>query len=100
MKKNMGSIDRALRILAAIVIASLYFGKFISGTVAELFGLNIGVQLAIPGGLFEITLSIWLIIKGKLLMSEEFKFKTLPQIIEEILSELRYFNEEIGRAHV
>lgn len=37
---------------------------FISGTIAELFGYKIGVQLAIPGGLFEITLSIWLIIKG------------------------------------
>ena len=37
---------------------------FIAGTIAELFGNNIGVQLAIPGGLFEITLSIWLIIKG------------------------------------
>lgn len=37
---------------------------FISGTISELFGYTIGVQLAIPGGLFEITLSIWLIIKG------------------------------------
>ena len=37
---------------------------FISGTISELFGYKIGVQLAIPGGLFEITLSIWLIIKG------------------------------------
>jgi hypothetical protein len=37
---------------------------FISGTILELFGINLGVQLAIPGGLFEITLSIWLIIKG------------------------------------
>jgi hypothetical protein len=37
---------------------------FISGTVTELFGFPIGVQLAIPGGLFEISLSIWLIIKG------------------------------------
>jgi len=37
---------------------------FISGTVTELFGYPIGVQLAIPGGLFEISLSIWLIIKG------------------------------------
>lgn len=37
---------------------------FISGTIAELFGYPIGVQLALPGGLFEITLSIWLIIKG------------------------------------
>ena len=41
---------------------------FIAGTILELFGYNVGVQLAIPGGLFEIWLSIWLsiwlIIKG------------------------------------
>ncbi|MCB0734515.1 MAG: DUF4386 domain-containing protein [Flavobacteriales bacterium] len=37
---------------------------FIAGTVSELFGSNLGVQLALPGGLFEITLSIWLIVKG------------------------------------
>lgn len=34
------------------------------GTIAELFGHNIGVQLSLPGGLFEISLSIYLIIKG------------------------------------
>jgi hypothetical protein len=37
---------------------------FISGTVFELFGYTIGVLLSIPGGLFEISLSVWLIIKG------------------------------------
>ena len=37
---------------------------FISGTIAELYGLPIGVQLSLPGGLFEIVLSVWLIIKG------------------------------------
>lgn len=37
---------------------------FIAGTIAELFEYPFGVQLAIPGGLFEITLSFWLIIKG------------------------------------
>ena len=37
---------------------------FIAGTVLELFGNNIGVVLSIPGGLFEISLSIWLIVKG------------------------------------
>jgi hypothetical protein len=37
---------------------------FISGTIFELFGYNVGVILSIPGGLFEIYLSIWLIIKG------------------------------------
>ena len=37
---------------------------FIAGTITELLGYSFGVQLAIPGGLFEISLSIWLIIKG------------------------------------
>jgi hypothetical protein len=37
---------------------------FIAGTMAELLGYNLGVLLSIPGGLFEIALSIWLIIKG------------------------------------
>ena len=37
---------------------------FISGTILELFGYNVGVILSIPGGLFEISLSIWLIVKG------------------------------------
>lgn len=34
MKKNMGTADRVLRILAAIVIAVLYFVGAISGTTA------------------------------------------------------------------
>lgn len=37
---------------------------FISGTIAELFGVPIGVALALPGGLFEIVLSFWLMFKG------------------------------------
>ena len=37
---------------------------FVSGTIVELFGIPIGVLLSIPGGLFEISLSVWLIIKG------------------------------------
>lgn len=37
---------------------------FLTGTLAELFGLEIGVMLSIPGGLFEISLSLWLIICG------------------------------------
>lgn len=43
---------------------SLGYIVFIAGTIAELFGSPLGVMLAIPGGLFEITLSIWLIVKG------------------------------------
>jgi hypothetical protein len=34
MKKNMGTIDRILRVSVAVVIAILYFTNVISGTVA------------------------------------------------------------------
>ena len=34
MKKNMGTIDKVIRILVALVIAGLYFMNIISGTVA------------------------------------------------------------------
>lgn len=34
MKSNMGTIDKALRILAAVVTITLYFTNVISGTVA------------------------------------------------------------------
>ncbi len=35
-----------------------------TGTTAEMFGYPIGVILSAPGGLFEISLSLWLIFKG------------------------------------
>ncbi len=37
---------------------------FMTGTTAEMFGYPIGVMLSVPGGLFEIALSLWLIFKG------------------------------------
>lgn len=37
---------------------------FMTGTIAELFGYPIGIMLSITGGLFEISLSLWLIFKG------------------------------------
>jgi hypothetical protein len=40
------------------------YAVFIAGTIFELFGSSVGVMLAIPGGLFEISLSVWLIFKG------------------------------------
>jgi len=39
MKKNMGSIDKAIRFIAAIVIAILYFTNVISGTTAIVLGI-------------------------------------------------------------
>jgi hypothetical protein len=34
MKKNMGTIDKAIRILVAVVVVILYFANVISGTLA------------------------------------------------------------------
>jgi hypothetical protein len=34
MKKNMGTIDRLIRIVAALVVIGLYFAKVIDGTLA------------------------------------------------------------------
>lgn len=39
MKKNMGSIDRVIRLLLAIVVALLYFTGNISGTAAIVLGI-------------------------------------------------------------
>ncbi len=47
MKQNMGKTDRTIRILAAIIIATLYFTNTITGTLAY-------VLLAI-GGIFLLT---------------------------------------------
>ncbi len=34
MKKNMGNIDRIIRVLVALVVIALYFTHQISGTIA------------------------------------------------------------------
>lgn len=39
MKKNMGSLDKAIRIVIAAVIAILYFTNVISGTAAIILGI-------------------------------------------------------------
>jgi len=43
---------------------SLGYLIFFAGTVLELLGQPYGVFLSLPGGLFEIALSLWLIVKG------------------------------------
>ena len=40
------------------------YAIFMTGAIAEIFGLPIGVMLAIPGGLFELAVGLWLIVKG------------------------------------
>jgi uncharacterized membrane protein YtjA (UPF0391 family) len=39
MKKNMGSADRTIRTLIAIIVAVLYFTGAISGTTAIILGV-------------------------------------------------------------
>lgn len=39
MKKNMGTIDKVIRIAIAVVIAILYFTNQISGTTAIILGI-------------------------------------------------------------
>jgi hypothetical protein len=47
MKKNVGSADKVVRILAAVLIAVLYFTNQISGTVA--------IVLLVVAGIFIVT---------------------------------------------
>lgn len=47
MKQNLGSTDKVVRIIMAILIAGLYFANIISGTVA--------IVLLIVAGIFIVT---------------------------------------------
>jgi hypothetical protein len=47
MKKNMGSADKIIRIIIAVVIAVLYFNEIISGTF--------GIVLLCLSGIFLLT---------------------------------------------
>lgn len=40
------------------------YAILVVGTIAEIFGIHIGLVLSIPGGLFELALGFWLLIKG------------------------------------
>jgi hypothetical protein len=40
------------------------YAIFMTGCIAEIFGIHIGLICSIPGGLFELVVGIWLIIKG------------------------------------
>jgi Protein of unknown function (DUF2892) len=45
MKKNIGSTDKIIRIVAAIVIAVLYFTKTITGTASIVLGIVASILL-------------------------------------------------------
>jgi hypothetical protein len=40
------------------------YGIHLTGAIAEIFGIQIGLVLSLPGGLFELALGVWLIAKG------------------------------------
>lgn len=46
MKKNMGTVDKAVRILAAVLIVVLYFTNVISGTLAIVLLAFAGIFIA------------------------------------------------------
>ncbi|MGD1846772.1 MAG: DUF2892 domain-containing protein [Salibacteraceae bacterium] len=45
MKKNLGSLDRILRLSFAVIVAILYWQGFIGGTLAIVLGI-VGIVLA------------------------------------------------------
>jgi hypothetical protein len=47
MKKNMGSADRIIRLVLAAIMAYLYFGGIVTGTL--------GIVLAVLAGVFVLT---------------------------------------------
>lgn len=50
------------RILASLGMAG--YAIFFTGYALDIGGLDVGLLLAIPGGLFEVALAIWLIARG------------------------------------
>ena len=50
MKKNMGSTDRIIRIVLAIIFAALYFTGTVTGTV--------GIVLLVLGAVFALTSAV------------------------------------------
>lgn len=42
----------------------LGYGLLFAGSISEFLGYNVGIFFSIPGGLFELSFGLWLIIKG------------------------------------
>ena len=45
MKRNVGNIDRIVRVSAAFVVSGLYFSNLISGSLAVILGVGAVVML-------------------------------------------------------
>jgi len=71
MSLGLGCVFLCLRLLRSGLIPRFMaiwgvvgYAILVEGTIAELFGSHIGLALSIPGGLFEVALGVWLLIKG------------------------------------
>ena len=52
----------------------------LTGAIAEIFGIHIGLVLSLPGGLFEVTFGVWLIAKG---------FRSSERPLSEVVASVR-----------
>jgi len=50
------------RVLAAWGVVG--YAIHLTGAIADIFGLHVGLALSLPGGLFELALGVWLMAKG------------------------------------
>jgi hypothetical protein len=55
------------RTLAAWGVAG--YAIHLTGAIAEIFGIHVGLLLSLPGGGFEVAVAVWLIAKGFNLVS-------------------------------
>jgi hypothetical protein len=58
----LGRVRLIPRSLAAWGVVG--YAILMTGAIAELFGIHIGLVFSIPGGLFEVALGVWLLARG------------------------------------
>ncbi len=69
-----------------------------AGAIAEIFGIPISLILLIPGGLFELALAFWLLIKG--FQPEAYAKGFQPEAYVAPAEEVGYAPAEVGYAEV
>ena len=71
MSLGLGSVFMCVLLFRTMLIPRalavwglLGYAIFLTGAVAELLQIHIGLMLSIPGGLFELAFALWLLLKG------------------------------------
>ena len=57
-------VGNSQRIALGYLASRIVEAVFLAVGVAEIFGLRVGLMLAVPGGLFELAFGSWLIVRG------------------------------------